>query len=239
MSDRCAHSLDPLLRPASIALLGASERPGSVGFEAWQNLTRGGFSGALYPVNPTRESVFGTRCYASLADLPETVEHVLFAVADSRVEAALDDCITHGARAATIYSTLILDEDTTPNLRARVQRKLQQSGLLLCGANGMGFYNFHDGVWACGFDTRPNHRRGGNVTLISHSGSGMSGIIDCEERIDFNLAVSTGQELNVTMDQYMDYAIECMDTRVIGLFMETARNPAGLRAVLALSLIHI
>ena len=61
----------------------------------------------------------------------------------------------------------------------------------------------------------------------------MSGILDCEERIDFNLAVSTGQELSVSMDQYLEYAIECLDTRVVGLFMETARNPQGLQAALA------
>jgi acyl-CoA synthetase (NDP forming) len=58
----------------------------------------------------------------------------------------------------------------------------------------------------------------------------MSGIIDCEERIDFNLAVSTGQEVAVTMDEYMDWALNRPETRVIGLFMETARNPAGLIA---------
>jgi acyl-CoA synthetase (NDP forming) len=94
----------------------------------------------------------------------------------------------------------------------------------------MGFYNLADGVWVCGFDTRENHVRGGNVTLISHSGSGMAGIVDCEERIDFNLAISTGQELSVTMDQYMDYALDQAETRVIGLFMEAARNPGGMIA---------
>jgi acyl-CoA synthetase (NDP forming) len=96
----------------------------------------------------------------------------------------------------------------------------------------MGFYNCADGVWVCGFDTRPSHRRGGNVTYICHSGSGMAGILDCEERIDFNLAVSTGQELSVRMDQYMDFALERAETRVIGLFMETARNPEGMRNAL-------
>ena len=118
-------------------------------------------------------------------------------------------------------------------MRERVARKIADSGLVVCGANGMGFYNFADGVWVCGFDTRSNHVRGGNVTLISHSGSGMSGIIDCEERIDFNLAVSTGQELSVTMDQYMDWALDRPETRVIGLFMETARRPAGMAAAFA------
>ena len=56
----------------------------------------------------------------------------------------------------------------------------------------------------------------------------MCGIVDCEERIDFNLVVSTGQELAVSMDEYLDFAIEMPGTRVVGLFMETARNPAGL-----------
>jgi len=157
---------------------------------------------------------------------------VIFAVADTRVEAALDDTIEHGARAATIYSTLVLEDEGSPGLRTRVARRIRESGLLLCGANSMGYYNFQDGIWACGFDTRADHMRGGNVTLISHSGSGMSGILDCEDRIDFNLAVSTGQELSVSMDQYMDFAIEQMDTRVIGLFIETARNPEALVAVL-------
>jgi len=235
MRDTSPHELDPLLRPASIAVLGASERAHTVGSQVIQNLRQGGFTGPLYPVNPSRKNVFGLRCYPSLSELPETVEQVIFAVADSRVEAALNDTIAHGARAATIYSTLMLENDHSPDLRARVSARIRSSGLLVCGANGMGYYNFQDGVWACGFDTRANHRRGGNVTLISHSGSGMSGIIDCEDRIDFNLAVSTGQELSVTMDQYMDYAIEQMDTRVIGLFMETARNPDGLEKVLAKS----
>ena len=227
------HPLSPLLRPRSIAVLGASEREHTVGSEIMHNLQQGGYEGRLYPVNPGRETVFGLPCFPSLSELPETVDQVIFAIADTRVESALDDTIAHGAKAVTLFSTLLLDNETAPLLRDRVTQKIRQSGLLVCGANGMGFYNFQDGIWACGFDTRNNHPRGGNVTLISHSGSGMSGILDCEERIDFNLAVSTGQELCVTMDQYMDYAIEEMNTRVVGLFLETARNPSGLRAVLA------
>jgi acyl-CoA synthetase (NDP forming) len=158
------------------------------------------------------------------------VEHVVLTLGDARVEAALEDTIEHGAKSATMMSSLALLDETGSLLRDRVARKIRDSGLLVCGANGMGFYNCADGVWVCGFDTRENHRRGGSVTLISHSGAGMSGIIDCEQRIDFNLAVSTGQELSVSMDQYMDFALEQPETRVIGLFMETARNPEGLIA---------
>ena len=229
---RPKHYLDPLLRPGSIAVVGASERADSVGLQTMENLLTGGFQGRLYAVNPGYDSVCGVPCFPDLASLPDKVEHVVLAVGDARIEAALDDTIAHQARAATLMSSLVLEDDEEPLLRQRVAQKVETSGLMVCGANGMGFYNFSDGVWVCGFDTRENHVRGGNVTLISHSGSGMAGIVDCEERIDFNLAVSTGQELCVSMDQYMDFALEQAETQVIGLFMETARNPAGMIAAL-------
>ena len=222
-----AHRLDPLLRPQSIAVLGASEREGTVGRNAVENLLKGGFEGGLYAVNPGRKSVLGVPCFPTLAELPEPVEHVIFAIADTRLDAALDDVIAHGARAATMMSSLVIGNDPDPPLRDRVLAKIRKSGLVVCGANGMGFYNFADGIWGCGFKTRM-HRRGGNVAYISHSGSGMCGIVDSEERIDFNLVVSTGQELAVSMDEYLDYALEMPGTRAVGLFMETARNPAGL-----------
>ncbi len=222
-----AHRLDPLLRPQSIAVLGASEREGTVGRNTLENLLKGGYEGGLYAVNPGRKSVLGVPCYPTLATLPEPVEHVIFAVADTRMDAALDDVIAHGARAATMMSSLVIEGDTDPPLRERLLAKIRKSGLVVCGANGMGFYNFADGIWGCGFGTRM-HPRGGNVAYISHSGSGMCGIVDSEERIDFNLVVSTGQELAVSMDEYLDYALEMPGTRAVGLFMETARNPAGL-----------
>ncbi|MGK2927759.1 MAG: acetate--CoA ligase family protein [Lysobacterales bacterium] len=225
--------LKPLLQPASIAVVGASERAGSVGRRTVENLLHGHYAGRLYAVNPGYEAVRGVPCFPALDALPETVEHVVLTLGDANIEAALDATIAHGAQAATLMSSLELRDDRAPRLRERVAKKVADSGLIVCGANGMGFYNFADGVWVCGFDTRSNHPRGGNVTLISHSGSGMSGIIDCEERIDFNLAVSTGQELSVTMDQYMDWALDRRETRVIGLFMETARNPVGLIAAFA------
>ncbi len=221
------HRLDSLLRPRSIAVLGATERSGTVGRITVENLLKGGYEGRLHAVNPGYERVCGVPCFPSLADLPEPVEHVIFAVSDARVETALDAVIAHGARAATLMSSLMLADDREPPLRDRVLAKIRAAGLLVCGANGMGFYNFADGIWGCGFPTRM-HARGGNVAYISHSGSGMCGIVDSEERIDFNFVVSTGQELVVAMDEYLDFALDQPTTRVVGLFMETARNPEGL-----------
>lgn len=225
------HRLTPLLCPSSIAVLGASRRAG-VGNDVILNLLQGAYPGKLYAVNPGYDAVEGVPCYPRLADLPEPAEHVIFAVGDARIEAALDDAIQHGANAATIFSSLVLENDSQPPLQARIKNKARAAGILLAGANGMGFYNFRDKVWACGFDTRSNHRLPGNVSLLSQSGSGMSGILDCEERIDFNFAVSTGQELLLGVEDYLDYLLDQPETKVVGLFLETSRQPQKLLAAL-------
>lgn len=225
------HRLDPLLRPGSVAVVGGTERPGSVGRQTLENLLQGQFPGRLFAVNPGYDSVLGVDCYPTLAALPEPVEHVIFAISDTRLEAALDEAIDHGVRAVTVMSGLVLAEDQEPLLRQRFGARIKESGLLVCGPNGMGFYNFRDGIWACGFDTRA-HRSDGVVTLISHSGSGMAGIVDVDERIDFNLVVSTGEELNVGMHDYLDFSLELPETKVIGLFMETVRDPEAMIRVL-------
>jgi len=225
------HRLDPLLRPKSVAVVGASKRPDSVGEWALRNLGKGAYTGRIYPVNPRYDEIQNHRCYASLSELPEVPDLVIFAVGDHRLEAALDDAIAAGVPAAVIQSTLVLDDDSDPPLKLRVQKKIKDAGMLACGANGMGYYNVRDHVWTCGFDSAM-HAAPGNVTLISHSGAGMSGIIDCEERLRINLAVSAGNELSTTMDEYLDFALELPETRVVGLFLETARNPDGFRSAL-------
>lgn len=197
-----------------------------------ENLRRGGYEGKVFPVNPGYEDIDGQRCLASITDLPDRPDLVIFAVGDANVEPALDAAIAAGIPAAVIMTSLILDDDTDPPLKERVHRKISEAGMLVCGANGMGFYNVRDRVWACGFDSTL-HEAPGNVAIISHSGSGMSGIIDCEQRLRINVAVSTGNEIGVTMDEYLDFVLDLPETRAVGLFIETARNPQGFRQALA------
>jgi acetate---CoA ligase (ADP-forming) len=227
-----AHRLDPLLRPHSLAVLGASRRAGSVGHTLIRHLIQGGFQGALYPVNPKYESIEDLTCYGALAELPEPPDQVVFAVSDARLEEEFERAIAAGARAATLISQLVVADDTDPPLRQRIRQRAEDAGVVVCGGNSNGLYNFDYGLWACGFETRADHRPGG-VTLITHSGSVFNALVDCEARIDYNIAVSSGQELNVTLADYMDFALDQPTTRVIGLFMETARDPGGFVEALA------
>ena len=218
-----AHHLDPLLRPSSIAVVGASASEG-VGRRILETLLHGQYPGSLYAINPKYDDVLGVPCFPDLAALPEPVEHVVFAVSDHRIEAIFEEAVKTGVKAMTIMSMLYIDNDMQPPLKERIQARVQETGVLVCGANGMGFYNFADRVTVGGFATRPNHIAG-NVALISHSGSGMAGIMDSDERINFNLTVSAGQELSVGMHDYLDFALEMPTTEVVGLFMETVREP--------------
>jgi acyl-CoA synthetase (NDP forming) len=96
------HRLDPLLRPTSVAVVGASKRVDSIGEWALKNLATGGYKGRVYPVNPRYADIQGHRCYSSLSELPEIPDLVVFGVGDHRLEAALDDAIAAGVPATVI-----------------------------------------------------------------------------------------------------------------------------------------
>ena len=217
------HRLDPLLDPESIVIVGATTS-GGMGSRVIKNLQNGGYKGKLYGLHPKNKDAFGVPCYPDFKSLPEKVEHAIFAVSDERVEGLVDDAIEAGVKAMSMMSMLYLDDDRKPYLKDRIQTKLKEADILLCGANGMGFFHIEKGVWVNGHFSRPNHESGG-VCIISQSGSGVAGIIDCEERINLNLSVSSGSELTVGAEDYLDYILHQESTTVVGLFLETIRKP--------------
>ena len=217
------HRLDPLLDPESIVIVGATTS-GGMGSRVIKNLQNGGYKGKLYGLHPKNKDAFGVPCYPDFKSLPEKVEHAIFAVSDERVEGLVDAAIEAGVKAMSMMSMLYLDDDRKPYLKDRIQTKLKEADILLCGANGMGFFHIEKGVWVNGHFSRPNHEPGG-VCIISQSGSGVAGIIDCEERINLNLSVSSGSELTVGAEDYLDYILHQESTTVVGLFLETIRKP--------------
>jgi acyl-CoA synthetase (NDP forming) len=225
------HRLDPLLRPQTIALLGASDRPGSPGNVLARMVIDSAYSGEVYPVNPAYPEILGKPCYPDLAALPETVEHVVIALGNPGLERALQAAIDHGARAATVYSSGVLDEDIDPRLLVRLESMARNAGLLVCGVNGMGFYNpgidLHAGIFP-----RDREIPRGGISYIAQSGSAFAALCHNGCRLGFNLCVSTGNEMVTGVADYMDWSLEQADTRVIGMFLETVRDPAGFVAVL-------
>ena len=218
-----SHRLDPLLNPESIVIVGATTS-GGMGTRVIKNLQHGGFKGKLFGLHPKNKEAFDIPCYPDFKSLPEKVEHAIFAVSDERIEGLVDAAIDADIKAMSMMSMLYLDDDEKPYLKDRIQAKLNKADILLCGANGMGFFHIEKGVWVNGHFSRPNHEPGG-ICIISQSGSGVAGIIDCEERINLNLSVSSGSELTVGAEDYLDYILHQESTTVVGMFLETIRKP--------------
>ncbi|MBS35229.1 MAG: acetyl-CoA synthetase [Thiotrichales bacterium] len=225
------HRLRPLLRPDSIAYVGASQRPDSTGNRMVSVPLSTGYAGRMYPVNPNYEQVEGLTCYASLHDLPEPPDMVVLAVADQRLEAALEDALSAGARSAVIFGGANLLEHTDNPLPKRLAAIGREAALPICGGNCMGFYNLDHQLYAT-FSNPPYLTRRGGISLISHSGSSWSALTLNDGRLGLNLSVSSGQELTLTTADYLDYAVSMPTTRVVGLILETIRDPEGFLAAL-------
>jgi acyl-CoA synthetase (NDP forming) len=219
-------ALRPLLEARSVAIVGASARPGSFGSALVREITRGGFAGAVYPVNPRYREVDGLACHPSLADLPAPADLALLAVGPERVEGALQGAADAQIPAAVVYTSL-----RPATTDARLRAIGSAAGMRICGANCMGFVNVERSLRACAYE-QPAGLEPGRVAFISHSGSAFSALLHNHRGVRFNVVVSAGTEFSVTMDAYLDYALSLPSTRAVALFMETSRRPAGLRDAL-------
>jgi acetate---CoA ligase (ADP-forming) len=250
-------SLTALLEPRSIAVVGASARPGSFGDQLVGQLLGGGYKGQVHLVNPRYAEVAGRPCLPSLAELPGPVDLVVLAVPNAALEAQLAAAAALGIPAAVIFASC-LDPDpgpsggrqapprTPPNhavpnhavpnhavpLVERLRAIAAGAGMAVCGGNGMGFFNLERSLRICGYPEPPDLEPG-PVAVVSHSGSVFSALLHNARELRFNLVVSAGNELVTSAAAYLDHALELASTRVAALFLETVREPAAFRAALA------
>jgi acyl-CoA synthetase (NDP forming) len=221
-----------MLEARSVAVVGASVKTGSLGAQMMAELRRGGFDGAVYPVNPGYGQVDGYECYPSLLDVPGPVDLAILGVANARIEQAMTDAVAVGVGSVVTFSSLYEEPGDGPTLADRVASMARSAGIELCGGNGMGFLNVPRRVRATGFAT-PEVMRPGPVTFVSHSGSAFAALAFNDRGIGFDLVVSSGLEIVTTMDAYMRFALERDTTKVLALLLETVRNPAGFQTALA------
>jgi len=224
-------SLDSMLKARSVAVVGASERSGSVGDQTIRQLISGGFDGEIHVVNPRYETVHGLDAVSSLEDLDKAVDLAVLAVANEQLESEMEKALRIGARSVAIFASCHGEASGEGSLRDRLRDLAQRGGIPICGGNGMGFLNVQERIRVCGF-YQPEDLRPGGVTFLSHSGSLFSAMLHNQRGIRFNLVVSTGLEINTTMDAYMQWALELESTRVLAVFLETIRDPEGFRRAL-------
>ncbi len=223
-----------MLEARSVAVVGASRRPGSAGDTMVSELQVGGFNGPIYPVNPGYEEVRGLRCYPSLAELPEPVDLVILGVKNALLESQLELAGDNGARAAVIFASCLEEEPRETPLAQRLRALADSYSIALCGGSGMGFLNLDSNLRALAFPERDD-LRSGPITWLSHSGSVFTALLHNQRGLRFNLAVSAGMELTTTVADYLRYSLELESTRLVAMFLETVRDPVGFREGLRLA----
>jgi acyl-CoA synthetase (NDP forming) len=225
-----------MLEARSVALVGASARPGSLGARMIDQMTRSPARPRTYLVNPRYADIGGVPCLPSLAEVPEPVDLVLLAVPDAALADQLALAARTKARSAVIFGNAF-DADGTTGLRDRLAALATAAGMAVCGAACMGFVNVARGLRAVGY-VEPDPVPAGPVALITHSGSVFSTLLRARRGFGYSLAVSSGQELVTPAAAYARYALGLAETRVLGLVLETIRDPAGLRTALETALVN-
>lgn len=227
-------SMKKLFDPESIVVVGASERPGSLGGRILQALVKGGYKGQLFAVHPKSETVFGVPCYRRISEIGRNVDFAALAIPDGGLIAAAEDAVASGVGGffmpGRAYDEAARSLDTIPE---RLSAILREAGASTCGHNCMGFVNVRGKVAMShnpppGPDLMP-----GGLCVVSHSGSSWSGIVGSQRDLALDIAVSAGAELVTGVADYLDYYLSLPTTRVIAVVLETIREPERFVAALA------
>jgi acyl-CoA synthetase (NDP forming) len=247
-----------MLEARSVALVGASPRPGSLGARMIDEVAKSASAPRTYLVNPRYGEIGGGQCYPAVTALPEAVDLALLAVPDAALAEQVRGAAEGGVRAAVIFGSAADPVDPVghigaagaagaagavgavgaagavggPRLRDRIAGIARDAGMPLCGAGCMGFVNVARGLRAIGY-TEPDPLPAGPVALVTHSGSVFSALLRTRRAFGFTVAVSSGQELVTPAAAYARYALTQPQTRVLALVLEAIRDGALLRTVLA------
>jgi acetate---CoA ligase (ADP-forming) len=217
--------LDPLIKPRSVAVVGATDRPGP-GRMIIESLRAIGFAGPIYPVNPKYQAVLNQVCYPSLAELPEAPDVVVFCIRNPLIPEQLRLAVKRGARAAVIYDGGFAElGGEGARLQAEIAGMCREAGMPLCGPNCMGILNPPGRATTYKQTVTNPAGLAGNVGLISQSGSVCIAMLSDLRRFGISLAVSAGNEAVTRTVDYLEYLIDDPETKIIASFLETVREP--------------
>jgi acetyltransferase len=215
-----AHYLRPLLMPASVALVGASSKPGSMGRIVMENLLGGAFHGALFAVNPNHRRVLGERSYASLSAIGKPVELALIAVPAAAVPAVIDGAAHAGVKAAVVLSAPPADPDDARRWHRELLDIAKARGIRVLGPHSFGVIRTDIGLNA---SLGTAVARPGRLALVAQSGAVCTAMLDfaASAGIGFSTVVALGGGMDVGFGELLDALLLDSDTDGILLYAET------------------
>jgi len=225
----CAKNLRDFFYPKSIAIIGASADLTSISGKPMKNLMQNNFKGNIYPVNPRYDEIEGIKCFGSILEIPGTVDLALIAVSASRLISILNECITKNIKNVLLFSSGFAEiGDSGKKIQDEVAKIALENNIRIIGPNSVGCLNVKESI-PLGFATSLESKNGfkrGNIGLASQSGAMGFSIFGLaqEENLGFTYVVNTGNEMDVTTVDVIEFMLEDSDTTVIGAYMEGVPN---------------
>ncbi len=215
------YGLDAMFAPSSVAVIGATGRPGTVGRTVLENLLHGAFQGKVYVVNPKYEEVLGLKAYKSIRDISSPVDLAVVATPAATVPQVIAECVDASTKSAVIISAGFKERGAEgAALEKQIQEQLPHSSMRLIGPNCLGIMNPTIGLNATFAKDTP---KAGNVAFLSQSGALLTAILDWSHReeVDFSAIVSTGSMLDVGWGDLIYHFGDDPHTKSILLYMES------------------
>lgn len=217
-------TLDAFFLPQSVAVIGATERPGTVGRTFLRNLLESNFRSKTYPVNPNHAELLGLKAYKTIADVPEQVDLAIVATPASTVPKIIGECVDASVKSAVVVSAGFRERGQDGVvLETKILEQLRRGTMRLIGPNCLGIMNPTIGLNATFANDPPV---AGNVAFLSQSGALLTAILDWSKReqVGFSGIVSTGSMLDVGWGDLIDYFGNDPHTHSILLYMESIGN---------------
>lgn len=224
-----AAQLDRLIRPGSVAVIGASDKPGALGATLITNLDRAGFSGTIYPINPKRERIGARPCLPSIDALPDDVDVAVLAIPRAGVLDAIRSLAARKVGAAIVFSAGFAEGGAEGRAEQdEIARIAAEAGMVIEGPNCLGLVNYVDGVPLTFVESRIVPTAGRRaVGVVSQSGAmaAVLGTTLLARDMAMSVSISTGNEAASGVEDYVDWMVDDPATGVIAMIVEQFRHP--------------
>ncbi len=213
-------ALNAFFNPCGVAVIGASRDPTKLGYAVLNNVTRHGYTGPVYPVNPKADEIMGLRCFPSILEVPDPCElAVIIAPAPASVD-ILEQCGRRGIKAAVVVSGGFSEADAEGQERERQLLEVaRRYSMHLMGPNCIGVVDTHTPLDTTFVATMP---KPGVITFVSHSGAVCGGVIDWAlgAGVGMNRIVTLGNQADLNETDILEYLCTDPRTRVIAMYLE-------------------
>ena len=217
-------AVDRLLRPKSIAIVGASDKIGP-GFNAWNALKTIGYGGAIHLINPGRKELLGQPCHASLLDVPGEIDAVFIAVQAEKVVDVAREAAAKGAGGLAVLSSGFTEAgEQGAEMQRTVAALARDHDIAVCGPNCLGFLNFADRTALFG-TSLPNELPIGGTAAIVQSGSIGIALLNAARGLGLSHLITSGNEAVTTVADYMAALVDDPKVRTFVVFLEQLRQP--------------